>query len=101
MKGLSQTYTCVHSPPKSPPIQAAASSESLILCGESVLFFKHLHLPYVVGAFHLWGKSGRIFYLTSEETEAHEGSSSLSNSTSKAGLAQGPVLLAWCSFPCV
>ena len=101
MKGLSHTYTCVHSPPQSPPIQAATSSESLILCGESVLFFKHLHLPYVVGAFCLWGKLGRIFYLTSEETEAHEGSSSLSKSTQQSwagtgACAPGPVLFSVC-----
>ena len=32
MKGISQTYTCIHSPPNSPPAQDALLINSVFIC---------------------------------------------------------------------
>ena len=53
-KGLSHTYTCIHSPPNSPPIQAATKhwSELPVLYGRSLLIIIVYLFIYFLTALH-------------------------------------------------
>ena len=59
-KGLSHTYTCIHSPPDSPPIQAATQhwAEFPVLCSRTVLV---IHFKY--SSVYVWHWFLTTYYL--------------------------------------